>query len=109
MMKGGREGNLEESRVLATARYNCLKTKREEIDRFLKDHANEDLGNYISELRCFARSNGGLVLDEYRAKIWPVLARRLVQSDEDEDIDYDSISSVSDSISVKSSSTQDTT
>ncbi|KAK6043405.1 hypothetical protein COOONC_19090 [Cooperia oncophora] len=82
---------------------------REEIDRFLKDHANEDLGNYISELRCFARSNGGLVLDEYRAKIWPVLARRLVQSDEDEDIDYDSISSVSDSISVKSSSTQDTT
>nr|CDJ82243.1 TBC1 domain family member 20 [Haemonchus contortus] len=100
---------LGKSRVLASARYNCLKTKREEIARFLKDHANEDLDNYISELRCFARSNGGLVIDEYRAKIWPVLARRLVKSDEDEEIDYDSVSSVSDTNSIKSSSPQDTT
>ncbi|KAK6032669.1 hypothetical protein OSTOST_01146 [Ostertagia ostertagi] len=38
---------LGKSRVLASARYNCLKTKREEIARFLKDHANENLEDYI--------------------------------------------------------------
>ncbi|PIO70996.1 hypothetical protein TELCIR_07119 [Teladorsagia circumcincta] len=38
---------LGKSRVLASARYNCLKTKREEISRFLKDHANENLEDYI--------------------------------------------------------------
>ncbi|KAK5965409.1 Rab-GAP TBC domain-containing protein [Trichostrongylus colubriformis] len=100
---------LGKSKVLASARYNCLKTKREEIARFLNDHANDDLGNYINDLRSFARSNGGLVLDEYRAKIWPVLARHLVKSDEDDEIDYDSISSVSYPESVDSSSTQDAT
>ncbi|ETN70289.1 hypothetical protein NECAME_04980 [Necator americanus] len=97
------------SRVLASARYNCLKRKREEIARFLKEHADEDLEDYIGNLRSFARSNGGLVLDQYRAKIWPILARRLVTSDEDDDADFDTLSYTSDSTSsVMSSSTQDT-
>ncbi|EYC14988.1 hypothetical protein Y032_0038g3561 [Ancylostoma ceylanicum] len=97
------------SRVLASARYNCLKRKREEIARFLKEHADEDLENYIGNLRGFARSDGGLVLDQYRAKIWPILARRLVTADEDDDGDYDTLSYTSDSTSsVISSSTQDT-
>lgn len=97
------------SRILASARFNCLKKKREEIARFLKEHDNENLDDYISNLRCFARSNGGLVTDQYRARIWPVLARHLVKTDEDDDdVDYDTVSSVSDSSSVVSSSTQDT-
>lgn len=63
----------------------------------------------LGNLRCFARSNGGLVTDQYRARIWPVLARHLVKTDEDDDdVDYDTVSSVSDSSSVVSSSTQDT-
>ncbi|VDO76906.1 unnamed protein product [Heligmosomoides polygyrus] len=75
-----------------------MKKKREEIARFLKEHDNENLDDYISNLRCFARSNGGLVTDQYRARIWPVLARHLVKTDEDDDdVDYDTVSSVSDS------------
>lgn len=94
------------SRILASALYNCLKTKRQEIARFLKEHDDEDLDRYIGNLRSFARSNGGLVMDQYRARIWPVLARRLVSStEEDDENDYDTLSSISDSSSAMSSST----
>ncbi|KAJ1374075.1 hypothetical protein KIN20_036668 [Parelaphostrongylus tenuis] len=84
------------SGVLMSARFNCLRKKREEIARFLKNHADDDLSNHINSLRGFARSNGGLILDQYRAQIWPVLARRLVTSAEDEDVDdHDGYSFVS--------------
>uniref|UniRef100_A0A0K0DPX6 Rab-GAP TBC domain-containing protein n=1 Tax=Angiostrongylus cantonensis TaxID=6313 RepID=A0A0K0DPX6_ANGCA len=64
----------------------------------------------IDSLRCFARSNGGLILDQYRAQIWPVLAHRLVTSAEGENVDdNDSLSFMSESYSsVASSLTQDT-
>lgn len=98
------------SEVLMSARYNCLRKKREEIARFLKNHANDDLSSHINSLRCFARSNGGLILDQYRAQIWPVLAHRLVTSAEGENVDdNDSLSFMSESYSsVASSLTQDT-
>ncbi|WKY08435.1 hypothetical protein Q1695_007728 [Nippostrongylus brasiliensis] len=95
------------SKILASARYNCLKKKREEIARFLRDHDGENLDDYIGNLRSFARSNGGLVLDQYRARIWPILARKLVTSHEEDDDDCDTISSVSDSNSLVSTSTHD--
>ncbi|VDL79732.1 unnamed protein product [Nippostrongylus brasiliensis] len=84
------------SKILASARYNCLKKKREEIARFLRDHEGENLDDYI-----------GLVLDQYRARIWPILARKLVTSHEEDDDDCDTISSVSDSNSLVSTSTHD--
>lgn len=56
---------------------------------------------YIEQLRKFASSPGGLILDEYREKIWPVLAKYypsdleyVKNSDEYEsDSDYDTVSS----------------
>ncbi|KJH51736.1 hypothetical protein DICVIV_02047 [Dictyocaulus viviparus] len=45
---------------------------------------------FVGSLRCFARSNGGLILDQYRAIIWPILAQRLLTSEEEsDDVDYD--------------------
>ncbi|VDM58336.1 unnamed protein product [Angiostrongylus costaricensis] len=98
------------SEVLMSARYNCLRKKREEIARFLENHASDDLSSHINSLRCFARSNGGLILDQYRAQIWPVLAHRLLSSADGENVDdndSDSFMSESNS-SVASSLTQDT-
>ncbi|VDL84043.1 unnamed protein product [Nippostrongylus brasiliensis] len=43
----------------------------------------------------------------YRARIWPILARKLVTSHEEDDDDCDTISSVSDSNSLVSTSTHD--
>lgn len=77
---------------LAKAKFNALRNKREAIDRFLKKHREEDLGLYIDELRDFAISPGGLVDDEFRAVIWPILSSNLVQNDDLDDVSssYDS-------------------
>lgn len=77
---------------LARAKFNALRNKREAIDRFLKKHRKEDLSLYIDELRDFAISPGGLVDDEFRAVIWPVLSANLVQNDDLDDVSssYDS-------------------
>ncbi|UMM16764.1 hypothetical protein L5515_013637 [Caenorhabditis briggsae] len=77
---------------LAKAKFNALRNKREAIDRFLKKHKEEDLSLYIDELRDFAISSGGLVDDEFRAMIWPVLSANLVQNDDLDDVSssYDS-------------------
>ena len=87
------------------AKYKALKIKRESITTFLKDHSQEDLNLYIGsyfyplrtnaleQLRTFACSAGGLVDDEFRAIIWPVLAANLISFDEDQD---DALSSDSD-------------
>uniref|UniRef100_A0A8R1I470 Rab-GAP TBC domain-containing protein n=1 Tax=Caenorhabditis japonica TaxID=281687 RepID=A0A8R1I470_CAEJA len=77
---------------LAKAKFTALRNKREAIDRFLKKHRNDDLGLYIEELRDFAISPGGLVDDEFRAIIWPVLSANLVINDDLDDVSssYDS-------------------
>lgn len=77
---------------LAKAKFTALRNKREAIDRFLKKHKEENLGLYIEELRDFAISSGGLVDDEFRAIIWPVLSANLVQNDDLDDVSssYDS-------------------
>lgn len=47
---------------------------------------------FSDELRDFAISPGGLVDDEFRAVIWPVLSANLVQNDDLDDVSssYDS-------------------
>ncbi|CAD6195567.1 unnamed protein product [Caenorhabditis auriculariae] len=67
---------------LLRAKYTQLRSKREAIAKFLKEHKNEDLSLYIDELRDLAVSNGGLVDDEFRAIIWPILADNLLQAEE---------------------------
>ncbi|CAB3404034.1 unnamed protein product [Caenorhabditis bovis] len=74
------------SNPLDRAKYTALRHKREAIDRFLKKHKSEDLSLYIDELRDFAISSGGLVDDEFRAVIWPVLSANLVCNDDLDDV-----------------------
>uniref|UniRef100_A0A1I7WBN6 Rab-GAP TBC domain-containing protein n=1 Tax=Heterorhabditis bacteriophora TaxID=37862 RepID=A0A1I7WBN6_HETBA len=83
----------ETSHVLRRARCYALRTKRETIGRFLRDHAKEDLTNYIDDLRSFARSNGGLIDDEYRSIIWPILSSRLMTTEDGEEDCDDTVSS----------------
>lgn len=54
------------------------------------------LNMHIGQLRQFASSPGGLVLDEIRADIWPVLAASLVNDDSIHDEDASSTGSDSD-------------
>ncbi|EFO27960.2 hypothetical protein LOAG_00526 [Loa loa] len=58
------------------------------------DENHDSLHLHISQLRQFASSTGGLVLDEIRTLIWPVLASSLVQ---DSFSDQETASTFSDS------------
>ncbi|CAI5441923.1 unnamed protein product [Caenorhabditis angaria] len=88
----GKDVFKSESCPLARAKFTALRHKREAIDRFLKKHKNENLAIYIEELRDFAISPGGLVDDEFRAIIWPILSSNLVNNDDLDDVSssYDS-------------------
>uniref|UniRef100_A0AC35TYD0 Tubby-like protein n=1 Tax=Rhabditophanes sp. KR3021 TaxID=114890 RepID=A0AC35TYD0_9BILA len=50
-----------------------LRRKNERIRSCLEENEG-NLGNCVDQLRKFANTQGGLLLDEYREKIWPVLA-----------------------------------
>ncbi|VDK56735.1 unnamed protein product [Anisakis simplex] len=60
---------------------------------FLNQH-RDSLHSHISQLRHFASSPGGLVLDEIRAIVWPVLAEALVHDRDQETGDSTSDGSV---------------
>lgn len=64
---------------LTQAKFTALRHKRNAIGSFLKKHSGEDLSLYLDELRDFAISPGGLVDDEFRSIIWPILADNMVQ------------------------------
>uniref|UniRef100_A0A914E1D9 Rab-GAP TBC domain-containing protein n=1 Tax=Acrobeloides nanus TaxID=290746 RepID=A0A914E1D9_9BILA len=61
---------------ISNARFNIFARKVEKIRKFLEEH-KEDLHYQIRELRSFACSPGGLVMDEFRAQIWPILAENI--------------------------------
>ncbi|CEF70801.1 TBC1 domain family member 20 [Strongyloides ratti] len=78
-----------------------LKKKCLEIKKFLQENDN-NLHLHKEQLRKFAISPGGLILDEYREKIWPILARyypsdldyfKNDDEDDDSDLEYDTVSS----------------
>ncbi|CAJ0581828.1 unnamed protein product, partial [Mesorhabditis spiculigera] len=85
----------EELDPLRVARWRALGDKRKAIARFLNKHRKEGLHGYIDELRHFAVSPGGLIDDDFRAEIWPILAANLVVEDEDEAELYASTMSLS--------------
>lgn len=72
-----------------------LNIKYNRMRSFLRDHQN-CLHLYVSELRQFATSPGGLISDEIRAIVWPLLAESLVKDTYAED-DFASSTSGSDS------------
>uniref|UniRef100_A0A0K0EXM9 TBC1 domain family member 20 (inferred by orthology to a human protein) n=1 Tax=Strongyloides venezuelensis TaxID=75913 RepID=A0A0K0EXM9_STRVS len=80
-----------------------LRNKSMKIKQFLDEHS-DNLYLYVGQLKKFASSPGGLISDEYREKIWPVLARSYpsdfdyIKNSEDSnsDSDYDTVSSTLD-------------
>uniref|UniRef100_A0A183EDX7 Rab-GAP TBC domain-containing protein n=1 Tax=Gongylonema pulchrum TaxID=637853 RepID=A0A183EDX7_9BILA len=78
---------------LPNAINRSLQIKCSRMRAFIEKH-RDSLHLHINQLRYFAASDGGLVLDEIRAAIWPILASSLVQ---DSFSDQDTISTVSDS------------
>ncbi|VDK88683.1 unnamed protein product [Litomosoides sigmodontis] len=64
--------------VLKNAVSRTLQIKCKRMRTFI-DENHDSLHLHISQLRQFALSAGGLVLDEIRALVWPVLASSLVQ------------------------------
>ncbi|GMR36660.1 hypothetical protein PMAYCL1PPCAC_06855, partial [Pristionchus mayeri] len=61
---------------LLIARLSSTNRKKRTIDLFLSEHEDK-LDDYIENLRTFARSTGGLIDDDIRRIVWPVLARHL--------------------------------
>uniref|UniRef100_F1L776 TBC1 domain family member 20 n=1 Tax=Ascaris suum TaxID=6253 RepID=F1L776_ASCSU len=88
-----RSSEVYENGVLAHAIDRSLEIKCLRMRAFLTEHRNS-LHLHIAQLRQFASSPGGLVLDEIRAIVWPVLANCLVA---DTFRDQDSGSTTSDS------------
>ena len=86
-------GDNEDSFSKAFDRSLIAKCNR--MRSFLERHKN-CLEKHIPDLRQFASSEGGLVTDEIRAVVWPVLAESLV-SDVCCDDDFGSSTSASDS------------
>lgn len=78
---------------LARAVDRSMEIKCSRMLSFLEEHRGS-LNMHIKQLRQFASSPGGLILDEIRAVVWPILASSLVV---DTFHDQDSNSTVSDS------------
>uniref|UniRef100_A0A8R1YA04 Rab-GAP TBC domain-containing protein n=1 Tax=Onchocerca volvulus TaxID=6282 RepID=A0A8R1YA04_ONCVO len=81
-------GNALKNAVSRTLQIKCNRM------RAFIDENHDSLHLHISQLRQFASSTGGLVLDEIRALVWPVLASSLVQ---DSFNDQETTSTLSDS------------
>ncbi|KAM3718590.1 TBC1 domain family member [Dirofilaria immitis] len=79
--------------ILRGAVNRTLQIKCNRMRAFI-DENQDSLHLHISQLRQFASSTGGLVLDEIRALVWPVLASSLVQ---DSFSDQETTSTLSDS------------
>uniref|UniRef100_A0A1I8ERS7 Rab-GAP TBC domain-containing protein n=1 Tax=Wuchereria bancrofti TaxID=6293 RepID=A0A1I8ERS7_WUCBA len=79
--------------VLKNAVSRTLQIKCNRMRTFI-DENHDSLHLHISQLRQFAASTGGLVLDEIRSLVWPVLASSLVQ---DSFTDQETASTFSDS------------
>ncbi|CAI4232818.1 unnamed protein product [Auanema sp. JU1783] len=89
------------------ARWRLLRNKREAISKFLQDHTEEELPDYIDDLRHFASSPGGLIDDEFRAIIWPILAANLVSKTDDNDCDETADSDFESGLSQISETSED--
>uniref|UniRef100_A0A914P4Z7 Rab-GAP TBC domain-containing protein n=1 Tax=Panagrolaimus davidi TaxID=227884 RepID=A0A914P4Z7_9BILA len=61
------------SKVIEKAKQKVLLQKEQRLIRFL-EASDEELIIQAQELRGFARSDGGLINDEIRARVWPLLA-----------------------------------
>lgn len=57
-----------------------MERKSLKINRFLEKYCLE-LNNHLTQLYGFARSTNGLLTDEYREKIWPVLAKNIPKAE----------------------------
>uniref|UniRef100_A0A0N5AG51 Rab-GAP TBC domain-containing protein n=1 Tax=Syphacia muris TaxID=451379 RepID=A0A0N5AG51_9BILA len=80
---------------LSRALDRSLNLKCNRMLSFLDEH-KDSLHLYVSELRHFATSPGGLILDDIRAIVWPVLASALIKDNHPQN-DFASSASVSDS------------
>uniref|UniRef100_A0AC34GWX0 Rab-GAP TBC domain-containing protein n=1 Tax=Panagrolaimus sp. ES5 TaxID=591445 RepID=A0AC34GWX0_9BILA len=61
-------------KVIEKAKQKVQQQKEQRLIRFLEAASDEELISQAQELRCFARSDGGLINDEIRARVWPLLA-----------------------------------
>jgi hypothetical protein len=61
------------SKVIEKAKQKVQLQKEQRLIRFL-EASDEELIIQAQELRGFARSDGGLINDEIRARVWPLLA-----------------------------------
>jgi hypothetical protein len=61
---------------IAKACSDNLKRKAATIRNFLEQH-EDDLAQHLEQLRKFASSRGGLICDEFRERIWPILAANI--------------------------------
>ncbi|VDN03182.1 unnamed protein product [Thelazia callipaeda] len=85
--------NGSDTSVLRNAVSRTLQVKCNRMRVFIDDN-RDSLHLHVGQLRQFATSTGGLVLDDIRAVIWPVLASSLVR---DSFNDHDTSSTISDS------------
>lgn len=70
--------------------------KEQRLMKFL-DESDEELITRVTDLRSFAQSEGGLVNDEIRARVWPILADSIDLISECSSSSEESSSSCSDS------------
>lgn len=54
-----------------------LERKKEKIEKFLQNKSPVELRQHKSQLYGFACSSYGLISDDYREKIWPILAETI--------------------------------
>lgn len=89
----GKKKSKPNENVLKNAVSGTLEIKCNRMRTFIKEN-QDSLHLHVGQLRHFASSTGGLVLDEIRALVWPVLASSLVQ---DSFSDHETSSTFSDS------------
>ncbi|MFH4975899.1 hypothetical protein AB6A40_002608 [Gnathostoma spinigerum] len=75
---GSLETNLRDGNPLPIAIDRMLRTKCHRMLQFIKAH-EDSLSSEIVQLREFACTPGGLVLDEIRSIVWPILASSLLK------------------------------
>lgn len=81
---------------IAKAKRKVQLKKKQRLEKYIQE--NEDkLIKKAQDLRDFAKSESGLISDEIRSKVWPVLAETINDEDENISSNDESSSSCSDS------------
>ncbi|KAL3108528.1 hypothetical protein niasHT_015450 [Heterodera trifolii] len=80
-----------------------MEKKRARISKFL-DTYNDNLQLNLPQLHAFACSTGGLIDDEFRERIWPILAKNLPQAKRCKNAQWDALRSEEDNDQTNHSS-----